>query len=262
MKVTTRDVIILAIFSTLVALGCRWWLESLGRSAPSALDSRPEPPAAGRGRGGQAAGFATSVAPGTIPAEDQVILDRKLFTPLVTAPVAVAHHAGPTTPVNLPPVTVPPMPVPSVIVPPLSGANVRRAPPPGFFTGPRRPPTPPLPPVKAPPLALTGLLRLPGGTRVTIENTELEESRTTGLGQEVFGWRVVLVDISGLRVLLRPVQPGPAKGVELRLGQKAKITNLIGESARGGPGGRGGPAPGPPGKGGGEEPDEEPDEQG
>jgi hypothetical protein len=178
---------------------------------------------------------AAAVAPGTVPAEDAVIVDRKLFAPLPPPSAAPAAQdlvatrppspSGEASPTGAP---EEPQPCPTSCAPRATRATIPAslAPRTTPMATPRPAPVVAANPNAAPapqPLFMTGLVEIGSGSRVVIENGDKHQSRVVAPGQTAFGQEVVAIDAAHRRVILRPVGNKAAKAIELKLGEKDKV---------------------------------------
>lgn len=246
-EITQRDWLVLGTFATVVTAACIAY--NVRHNAPAAPGIVATAGTTGRAsqstsrtptRGHAPAEapeptLVGSLPPGSIPAEDRIVLERRLFDPLI-------KPAGPPAP-------KPPAPAPTVPIPPVILPQPVPAPAP---VKPEKPPTPAPPkpePVYPgpPPLAATGVLRLGGATKFVIENTDLRTSRLAAVGDTVFGYRVLAYDARGKYVTLRAADDKPGKAVHLKLGEHKTVQELGRPAQTPGAEGRKGGDDGPPG---------------
>ncbi|MBI5833018.1 MAG: hypothetical protein HZB16_12040 [Armatimonadetes bacterium] len=248
MKVTNRDLVILAVFSALLCMGCIVALRRINAPGEPPLEARSPAGTGNKAVGpattpsrAPASAFVSSLPIGSIPPEYKLIVDRKLFTPLVTAPTRTPASPARSARIDL-------GPIPSIIPPVLPVGPTRPV------TQPPVKPQPPAavpPPAAKPPLALTGIMRL-GGTKAVIENTRYGTSRIMGVGESAWGWQVTYIDAKAGRVGLSATDPVMGKTLTLKLGDKRRVEPLRSGYSDGGGGGGGAKAGGDEGGDGGE----------
>ena len=227
MKVTARDLVILGVFSALLCFGCVIVLRRSSAGDQPPIEARVPDAKSSRGSHASAepattpsraasGAFVSALPLGTIPPEYKLIVDRKLFSPLVAPPAAKGSGSTRPAAVNL-------GPIPSIIPPVTVVGPTRPVTPP-----PPKPPQPPAvvpPPAPKPPLACTGLMRL-GGNKAVIENTRYGTARILGVGESAWGWQVTYIDTKRAVVGLSSTDPVLGKTLVLKLGDKRRVEPL------------------------------------
>lgn len=229
MEITRRDWVILGLFCVLlaggvgiVALKANSGLrrDTAELPSPRTADRRVTPELAideSPDRTAEPPILSSSLAPGEVPPDYQTIVERKLFTPLVSV-----RSTGQPGPANLEPMPVPPPAVgkQTAVKPAGKTTESKNEPKPGET--PAGPPSTPTAPPK-PPLAVTGLVRAGDGYRVIVENTELNRSTVVRVGQDAFGYRINEVSAETGEVMIAKADSVDSGDVTLKLGENKKV---------------------------------------
>ncbi len=230
MEVTRRDLAILGVFCLLLlgGIGVVYKRATGGSSRETAELPTPRQPGDGAqpvlsidetpsDQAEDPAILTSALAPGEVPPDYQAIVERKLFTPLVS--VRSQGRPGPAQ--------MQPLPVPSPAVgkqTEVKGTakqteSKNEAKPAATPSG--TPSTPTAPP--KPPLAVTGLVRAGDGYRVIVENTELKRSTVVRVGQDAFGYRISEVSAETGEVVITKSDSVGGSDVKLKLGENKKV---------------------------------------